>query len=296
MHFRIYSDVKESTLEAFQRAIEAEKNEVVFDICSAGGSVFTALGMIDLVRMRGLKSFANVYGWAASAAGLLAVSCDRVRMTSNGTILLHSVWSPDGEIPDDVRAYINARQLDIIHRRDPLFSMDEINKDNWLDAETCKKRGLADEIFNFMPITRGEKLVAFAARLRPFTAYKRRLAMEEKNNVAECGKDSRIEEQKEIQAAEGDGAASELVDVVEKILQRLEELDHRIAVLEGEGKKEDDEMESGDIVAHARIHKLWANYVCNAASTQPPKESVQDKQIKALEKARKTFDLKSFLK
>lgn len=294
MHFRIYSDVTESTLESFQRAIEAEKSEVVFDICSAGGDVFVALGMIDLVRMRGLKSLANVYGWAASAAGLIAASCDRVRMTSNGTILLHSVWCPDGEIADDVRAYINERQLDIIHRRDPYFSMDEINKDNWLDAETCKKRGLADEIFNFMPITRGEKLAAFAARLRPFTAYKKEIAMEEKSNVAECGKDNRIEEQKEIQAAEGDGAASELVDVVEKILQRLEELDHRIAVLEGEGKKEDDEMESGDIVA--RINRMWSKHVLNAASTQTPKESIQDKQIKALEKARKTFDLKSYLK
>lgn len=300
MHFRIYSDVNEWTLEEFHRAIEEakEKKEVVFDVCSAGGDVFAALGIIDAVRMMGLKSSANVYGWAASAAAIIALSCDRVRMTSNGTILLHSVWCPCGELPEDTRNYINTRQLEIIKRRDPSYSIDELQKDNWIDAQACEKRGFADEIFVFNPITKSEKVAKIAAMARPISFYRKEMVRmaEEKKVVAECVEDKRIEEKKDIQAAEGSGSADELVDVVEKILERIEELDHRLAVLEGEGKKEDDEMESGDIVAHARIHKLWANYVCNAASTQAPKESVQDKQIKALEKARKTFDLKSFLK
>lgn len=293
MNFCIYSDVCARTLSLFREAIADEKEEVCFEICSAGGDLFPALGMIDLVRMRGLKSSCRIYGWAASAAAIIALSCGHVTMTSNGSLLVHSVWSPEGEIEDTTRDYINERQLNIINRRDPSFTMKDLVAEQWQDADACKAHGFADEIIAFSTIAnpRLEKLVAMA---RPFNSLQEG-KMEKTTVKAECGEERKEEQVQAAEEGEATRPADELADIVEKILQRLEEMDHRIAVLEGEGKKEDDEMDSTDIVASARIHKIWQDH-CNVVVATKDLSTSESKQIADLKRARAALNLKNFLK
>ena len=78
---------------------------------------------------------------------------------------------------------------------------------------------------------------------------------------AACSDTERKEEMRaEEPMTENNSGDKTAVDVMEKMLERLEQIEHRLAVLEGEGKKDDDEMEditSGDALA-ARYNKLYA--------------------------------------
>lgn len=281
LNFCIYSDVGNWTLEQFRREIETESEGVIFEICSAGGDVFSALGMIDLVRMRGLKSECNIYGWAASAAGIIALSCDTVRMTSNGTILLHSVWSPDGEIGGKTLDYINSRQLAIIQRRCPSFTMDDLTDETWFDAKACAERGFSDEIIQFDAIAKDNMIARLVAMARPLFTKEAKMD----NVKAECGNDKRMEEEKEIKAEDAAPASDDksMEDVVEKILERLEQMDHRLAVLEGEGKKEDDEGSNLEMVA-ARVNTLWAR-ACGNPSPVSRTVDGKEKKVADMKKA-----------
>ena len=277
MIFGIYSDVTAWTLERFRQELEGVKDEVVFEICSAGGDLFPALGMIDLVRMRGLKSSCNIYGWAASAAGIIALSCDHVRMTSNGSILLHSVWSPDGEIDEKTLDYINSRQLAIIKRRDPTFTMDDLTVETWFDAEACASHGFSDETIKFDALVKNDLVAHLVARAKPTAGRKSNMA----TIKAECG-EKRNEEEQDVKAEDVTENAEEkdLADVVEKILERLEQMDHRLGVLEGEGKKEDDENGGVEMVA-ARVSKLWARACGNPVPTSKKVKASDIEKMKA---------------
>ena len=81
-------------------------------------------------------------------------------------------------------------------------------------------------------------------------------------------------------------------DLIEKLIERLDAIEHRLAVLEGEGKKADDELddkveEDGAIMN--RRKELYAKLTQSAVSAVPAKAAV-----KSAPKASK-LNLKSFL-
>lgn len=98
---------------------------------------------------------------------------------------------------------------------------------------------------------------------------------------AECG-EKRSEEEQDVKAEDVTENAEEkdLADVVEKILERLEQMDHRIGVLEGEGKKEDDENGGVEMVA-ARVSKLWARACGNPVPTSKKAKASDIEKMKA---------------
>jgi hypothetical protein len=56
-------------------------------------------------------------------------------------------------------------------------------------------------------------------------------------------------------------------DVMEAVVNRLDEIEHRLAVLEGEGKRQDDEMaECGSNEKRARLNSLYARLLRPSAS------------------------------
>ena len=91
------------------------------------------------------------------------------------------------------------------------------------------------------------------------------------------------------------------VDVLERIVQRLDEIEKRLGVLEGEGKKADDEGadmgENGDQIA-ARLNRLYAKLsekpVVASVTGNSPKQSKQSKMQASFERSKK-IDLKSFM-
>jgi phage shock protein A len=103
------------------------------------------------------------------------------------------------------------------------------------------------------------------------------------------------DEEKKVQAAEDVSPSDSgeenktAVDVMEKMLERLEQIEHRLAVLEGEGKKDDDEMEditTGDALA-ARYNKLYAKLA--KAPIPCPSPVIATKQSE-VSRAKASFD------
>jgi ATP-dependent Clp protease, protease subunit len=73
--------------------------EVVFYIDSSGGSVYSALAVVTLVRQRRLRATAVVLGECSSAALLLFAACPRRLVTRYSTLLFHRMrWQSEKDI------------------------------------------------------------------------------------------------------------------------------------------------------------------------------------------------------
>lgn len=298
MRFCIYSDVTSETLALYRELIDGSPagEEVEIEICSAGGDVFAALGIIDLNTMQKRATRAVILGWAASAAALIALSCDHVTMTGNGSMLLHSVWA-DGGLDDDTKQYINARQLAVINRRDPSYTMEDLSQERWLDAQECADRHFADDVIRNSVAMASARYAAYIAK----HCKEEAIMPDVKDIKAECGSD----DDRKISAAEGDvdeaveSGEKKTVDVLEQIVERLDRIEHRVAVLEGEGKKADDEeaVEAGDVIA-ARINRLYARLAAKDTPCAPrcgTKEQAKSDAQVSLERSKK-LNLAQYLK
>ena len=116
---------------------------------------------------------------------------------------------------------------------------------------------------------------------------------------APCMEEKKDENQ-ETKALDADDAMT--IDVLEQLAQRLEKIEERLAVLEGEGKKADDEGadmgENGDQIA-ARLNSLYARLSGGKADEKPVvattgKVSKKAKMEASFERSKK-IDLKSFV-
>lgn len=258
MQFEIFGEIDEYLLVQLKQALESKPESIEFEICSGGGAIFVALAMIDACIMAGVRMTAKIYGLAASAAATLALACERVEMTSNGTMLLHSAWSPDDNADEGIKV-CNARQLAIIQRRDPAYTMENLLQETFFDANSCKAHGFCDNIIQDSGVGRIVALLCDKLTFKPGGVKMAENGVKTADLKAACS-DERKEEMRAENPMTENGGDKTAVDVMEKMLERLEQIEHRLAVLEGEGKKDDDEMEditSGDALA-ARYNKLYA--------------------------------------
>ena len=132
---------------------------VELNICSYGGLILDTFGIIDILSR--FKTTANIVGFAASAAAILALSCDVVTMSSLGSLMIHSAWSEMLHDDDPGIKRCNQVQLQIINKRCKAISDKTLNKDNWYNADECLKLGLIDKIQNNSTI-----INAFYAKVR----------------------------------------------------------------------------------------------------------------------------------
>lgn len=154
--FEIFGDVTTWTLREFNKFIaETPSNTTIqLDILSYGGDLFSGIAIAEKIseaRNRGIKTHAVIYGVAASASAIVALSAERVVMSELGSMMLHGAYrqnSGGGIIKegDDI-ARANAVCLAIINRRCPSYSMEKlVDKDQWYSADEAKKMGFVDEI------------------------------------------------------------------------------------------------------------------------------------------------------
>lgn len=124
-------------------------------IQSGGGSLMNAFYIVDLIENLETPVHTYVDGFAASAASLISVVGEKRFMTKNSAILIHQLSSEKKgkyqELDDDMKnmqqfmekiknIYLEKTELSL-PRLDEL-----LNHDLWLDATTCKRVGLVDEI------------------------------------------------------------------------------------------------------------------------------------------------------
>ena len=161
----IFEDITPYTLSKVSNILESVKDgdDLELNIASYGGELLPAISIIDLIQSKHLKTTANIVGFAASAAAILALSCDVVTMSSLGSLMIHSAWS-ESELTDSDDPGIrrcNQVQLQIINKRCKAINDKTLKQDHWYSAYDCLELGLIDKIQNDSTI-----INAFYAKVR----------------------------------------------------------------------------------------------------------------------------------
>ena len=161
----IFEDITPYTLSKVSNILESVKDgdDLELNIASYGGELLPAISIIDLIKSKHLKTTANIVGFAASAAAILALSCDVVTMSSLGSLMIHSAWS-ESELADSNDPGIkrcNQVQLQIINKRCKAINDKTLKQDHWYSAYDCLELGLIDKIQNDSTI-----INAFYAKLK----------------------------------------------------------------------------------------------------------------------------------
>lgn len=139
-----------------QRAIaNDEDDEITLNIASNGGDVFAASEIYTMLKDSQKNIVVNVQGLAASAASVIAMAGNTVRMSPTSQMMIHKA---------SVATYGNADDLD--HESDVLNSIDEsiamayelktgmkqtdilqlMATETWMNAKAAVDKGFADEI------------------------------------------------------------------------------------------------------------------------------------------------------
>ena len=302
LHF--FDGIDTAELEAFSRAVaNASSGDVItLDFCNGGGSVFHGIAICDMMndaRAKGAKFISNIWGYAASAACLVALSADEVYMSPNAALMYHSAWCVDG-CDDPAIPLANSIQQTILSKRIARISSKDFNgEDHWVTASQALELGIIDNIIGNSTSVEDLQDIRVAAQfiyggrkmaeiLKAEAAQEMEEKEEEKKDApeAESGCDENKEEPK---AEDGD------IDLLEAIVQRLEGIERRLAVLEGEGKKADDEGEpapSASARRKALMQKLSA--VCAPMPSVAVKPvavaETPDEEAKRFKATYKNFD------
>lgn len=302
LHF--FDGIDTAELEAFSRAVAgAESGDVItLDFCNGGGSVFHGIAICDMMnaaRAKGAKFISNIWGYAASAACLVALSADEVYMSENAAIMYHSAWSPFGGDNPAISVANAAQQKLLAGRISKISKKDFEGDDHWITADAASELGIIDGFI-------GSKNGADAENVRLAAQYifggmdmkKEKLNAEEVVKAeAPCMENEEEKKTEEPKAIDDDIMT---IDVLEQMTQRLEKIEERLAALEG--KKADDEgasdgAESGDQIA-ARLNQLYARLSGGKADEKPVvatgKVSKKARMEASFERSKK-IDLKSFV-
>ena len=304
LHF--FDGIDTAELEAFSRAVaNASSGDVItLDFCNGGGSVFHGIAMCDMMntaRANGVKFISNIWGYAASAACLVALSADEVYMSENAAIMYHSAWCPFGGDNPAISVANAAQQKLLAGRISKISEKDFEGDDHWITADAASELGIIDGFI-------GSKNGADSENVRLAAQYifgglnmkkteKLNAEVEAVKAEAPCNEEEKKNE--ETKALDDDIMT---IDVMERIVQRLDEIEKRLGVLEGEGKKADDEgasdgAENGDQIA-ARLNQLYAKLtekpVVASVSGNNASASKKTKMEASFERSKK-IDLKSFV-
>ena len=307
--YLLINDIDESEARSMFAWINGlpEKANATIEILSHGGLCFAGTGIAQKIieaQSRDIVFTAKVYGIVASAASDIALACTYIHMAEGSQIMIHSAWNEflDPNDPGIQRA--NESQLALIHRKIPDYTAEDLKQDRWLNAEEAVKLGVCDAL-----IKQNDVMATFrkvAARYDTLGGLnmkkiEKKVSAEVEAVKAEapCMENEEEKKSEETKALDDDIMT---IDVMEQLAQRLEEIEKLLAVLEGEGKKADDEAEdageNGDQIA-ARLNQLYARLSGGKADEKPVvatsgKVSKKAKIEASFERSKK-IDLKSFM-
>jgi ATP-dependent protease ClpP protease subunit len=290
---QIFSDIDELTLFAVSNFADslADNEEGIIEIASHGGAVFygnAAFQKIQMAQNRGCKFIAKIYGIAASSAADIALSCDRIEMADTSAIMIHSAW---GASKDRGIEIANMAQLSVIHKRLPEYTEKDLAEDKWFTAQEALTLGICDSIFGLQSDSIQARLCA------KYLSTRGGFTMEDQEKKVE----EVVEEKKEIEEVKQDDAPS-VEEVLEKIAERLDDMEARLVALEAGIKAEcGDAQDDADRRDNARMKAIWTKLSAisrPAASTENVIATAKVEDPKAaLERYKSQFpNLDSYIK
>ena len=135
--------------------LECAPAGIFIHINSHGGDLFAGLAAMDEIRKSKVEITSIIDGCAASAATLMSIAADKRLMNKHAYMLIHQLssgmWGKYREMKDEIENVDNMmktiRGVYLEYTKIPKKKLNEIlDHDLWLDAETCLKYGLIDEI------------------------------------------------------------------------------------------------------------------------------------------------------
>lgn len=141
-------------MSAALRSIGEDK-DVVININSPGGDVFEAATIYNLVAQHKGHVTVNILGLAASAASVIAMAGDTVKISKIGFLMIHNSWSVVMGNKNDLReAADTLEQFDksILAAYTGRATLEEkkiakmMDSETWIGADDALEFGFADEI------------------------------------------------------------------------------------------------------------------------------------------------------
>jgi ATP-dependent protease ClpP protease subunit len=132
-----------------------EDKDVVVNINSPGGDVFEAATIYNLLAQHKGNVTVNILGLAASAASVIAMAGDTIKISQIGFLMIHNAWSIVMGNKDDLREAADVlEQFDkaILASYAARVNIDEskiakmMNSETWIGADDALEFGFADEI------------------------------------------------------------------------------------------------------------------------------------------------------
>ena len=137
---------------------EDDNEEVVVDINSPGGDVFAASEIYTLLSQYQGNVTINIQGLAASAASVIAMAGDKVKISPTAQMMIHKAHSASSGNTDDFQhqsevlagvdeSIANAYEAKTGLKRTDLLNM--MAQETWLTAQEAVDKGFADEVMDF---------------------------------------------------------------------------------------------------------------------------------------------------
>ncbi|QIM45739.1 Clp protease ClpP [Streptococcus ruminicola] len=139
-----------------QQALEADTDEeVTLNVASNGGNVFAASEIYTMLKASGKRVVVNIQGLAASAASIISMAGDTVRISPTAQIMIHKASNEVHGNADSMRksadildgidtSIINAYILKTGMKESDLLHL--MSNETWMNAQTAVDKGFADEI------------------------------------------------------------------------------------------------------------------------------------------------------
>lgn len=130
-------------------------SDVEVNIASNGGDVFAASEIYTMLRQANAKVTVNIQGLAASAASVIAMAGDTVKISPTAQIMIHQAASNIGGNKDDLaheigvldgidKSIANAYEAKTGLPQAELLNM--MSNETWLSAQDAVDKGFADEV------------------------------------------------------------------------------------------------------------------------------------------------------
>jgi len=173
----------------------ANHQPVTVEIASNGGDVFAGSEIYSLLKGYDNDVTVNIVGLAASAASVIAMAGDTVKIAPTAQIMIHKAWTDSQGNADDLEHQANVlgtidQSIASAYENKTGMSQDELlqmmSNETWLTAKDAVDKGFADEIMfedEQTPVFNStEKLVVSKATLNKFRNMQMKMAEKNKKS------------------------------------------------------------------------------------------------------------------
>lgn len=138
-----------------QAILNDEDNEIILDVASSGGDVFAASEIYTMLKDSGKRIVVNIQGLAASAASVIAMAGNTVRMSPTSQLMIHKASVSTVGNSDDLEheskvlngideSIAMAYELKTGMKQTDILQL--MSNETWMNAKVAVDKGFADEI------------------------------------------------------------------------------------------------------------------------------------------------------